>query len=196
MTTTVVRTLVVLAFPVIVFLGLGRLQSWHSGRDAALYAAGLSQQDTLNTRWHYDANDVDRFWNALQESGRAAERKFLLEDLMFPVFYGGALTLSLLWLLPRTRLSWTPWLVVLPVLAGVAGDWTENLTQLALLRRYVPQHLDSLSLSAVNLSTFATDVKLGGITIATVLLLVLTFAAIAKPAPTRSADLSQIGHRR
>jgi hypothetical protein len=192
----VVPALVALAFPVAFFLGFGQLQSWHSGRDAAMQAAGLSMRDTLNTRWHYDAQDIDRFWSALQETGRAAERKFLLEDLIFPVLYGGALAFSLLWLLPRTQLSWTPRLVVLPVVAGVIGDWTENLTQLALLRSYVPQHPDSLNSIAVNLSTFATAVKLGGIMIATALLIVLTLEAIAKPAPTRSADLSQVGHSR
>ena len=194
MTRTVVRTLVVLAFPVVVFLGLGRLQSWHSGRDAALRAAGLSQRDTLNMRWHYDANDIDRFWNALQESGRTAERKFLQEDLIFPLFYGGSLAFSLLWLRPRTRLSWKPWLVVLPVVVGVVGDWTENLTQLSLLRGYIPQRPGSLNLTAVALSTFATDVKLGGITVATILLLVLTWLAIARPASARSTlDFAQLG---
>ena len=192
----VVPALVALAFPVAVFLGFGKLQSWHSGRDAAMQAAGLSLRDTLNTRWHYDAQDVDRFWSALQETGRAAERKFLLEDLVFPVFYGGALAFSLLWLLPRTRLSWTPQLVVLPVVAGVIGDWIENLTQLALLRAYIPRLLESLNVTAVTLSTIATDVKLGGIVIATALLLALTLEAIVKPASTRSADLSQVGHRR
>jgi hypothetical protein len=192
----VVRAVVVLVFPIAVFLGFGRLQSWHSGRDAAMQAAGVSQADTLNMRWHYDAKDVDRFWSALQATGRTAERKFLQEDLIFPVFYGGALALSLLWLLPRTRLPWNPRLVILPVVAGVLGDWTENLTQLGLLRGYVPQHLESLNPTAVNLSTFATDVKLGGIIIATVLLLVLTCAAIVRPASERSADLSQVGYRR
>jgi hypothetical protein len=196
MTRTVVRTLVVLAIPVVVFAGVGRLQSWHSGRDAAMRAAGLSQHDTLNMRWHYDAKDIDRFWTALQESGRVAERTFLQEDLVFPLFYGGSLAFSLLWLRPRTRVSWKPWHVLLPVLLGVVGDWTENLTQLNLLRGYIPQRPESLNQAAVDLSTFATDVKLGGITVATILLLALTWLAIARPASARSADFSQVGHRR
>jgi len=179
----VFRVIAVLIFPVAVFLAVAKLQSSHSGRDAALAAANLSSRDTLNMRWHYDTADVDRFWGRLGSSGRVAEQRFLEEDLIFPTFYGGALALSLYWMLSMARLSWKRWLVLLPVVIGVVGDWTENLTQLDQLRNYIANGINGLDADAIFRSSLATDAKLSGVIVADILLLVLAWMAITRPSP-------------
>ena len=59
--------------------------------------------------------DVDTFWRMLGPDGQVANRRFLEEDLAFPIFSSGALASGLLWFrggrLPQTRqaLGEYPW---------------------------------------------------------------------------------------
>jgi hypothetical protein len=156
----VVKALVALLFPTIVFLVFAARQSAHSGRDVALTHVNPADAKPLNTRLHYTVNDVDYFWRALGKDGRLAEQRFLKEDLTFPLIYGGALMLSLRWLLWATELSWSPWLVMLPILLGMIGDWIENTIQLDQLRHYIDAGRKGLDPAAILRSSLATDLKL------------------------------------
>lgn len=174
----IVKAFVVLVFPVVVFFAFASRQAAHSGRDIALKNVSPTDAKPLNTRLHYDVNDVDYFWGALGKDGRLAEQRFLKEDLTFPLFYGGALMLSLGWLLWKGGLSWSPWLVMLPVLLGMIGDWIENVIQLGQLQRYIDSGKSALDPAAILRSSLATDLKLVGIAASDVLLIALAVAFV------------------
>jgi len=54
-------------------------------------------------------------------------------DLMFPFIYGLLLMVPIVSLAPGARAPW--WLAALPILA-IAGDFCENFTAMALIKRY------------------------------------------------------------
>ena len=198
MTRTVLRTTRIvfwLLFPMAVFIVVGALQAWDSGRAKVMQEKHLSMSDTLNLRWHYTPKDVETFWGRLGHDGMGAERRFLEEDLTFPTFYGGAFVLSLLSLLTLAGRTWSRWVLVLPVAIGVAGDWIENLTQLNQLHVFMaggPLNSDAIARSSV-----ATDAKLAGVIVSTLLLIALSRIAQQRPeVPESSSELSQLGHRR
>lgn len=58
---------------------------------------------------------------------------------------------------------------MLPVVVGMIGDWTENLMQLDQLPRLITR--SGIGEVAIALSSPATDIKLGGIAVASVLAL-------------------------
>jgi hypothetical protein len=189
------RAIVWLLFPTVVFVVVGRLQALDSGRAKVMQEKHIAMSETLNLRWHYTMSDAEMFWRRLGPDGQVAERRFLEEDLTFPTFYGGALVLSLLSMLSLTGRPWKRWLLVLPVAIGVAGDWIENLTQLNQLHVFMAG--GSLDPDAIAKSSVATDAKLAGIILATLLLIALSWIALRKPAPANSPSaLSQLGHRR
>jgi hypothetical protein len=169
----IAKAVAALVFPTLVFFAFGKLQSVHSGRDAALRNLNPKDAKPLNTRLHYGVDDVDYFWNALGKDGRLAEQRFLKEDLIFPLMYGGALMLGLGWMLSMSGRAWSPWLVALPVLAGMVGDWFENVIQLGQLQRYIDAGRQGLDTGAIFRSSLATDVKLAGIASADVVLAAL-----------------------
>ena len=45
--------------------------------------------------------------------------------------------LSLGWMLWKSELSWSPWIVMLPVVLGLIGDWIQNVIPLDQLQRYI-----------------------------------------------------------
>lgn len=182
MAITVLKALVALAFPAVVFFVFANAQSARSGRDVVLKNVNPPDAKPLNTRLWYRVPDVDYFWGALGKDGRLAEQRFLKEDLIFPMMYGGALALSLGWLLSLSGLSWHPWLVVLPVLIAMGGDWVENSIQLRQLQRYIDAGRAGLDARAILSSSIATDLKLSGIVIADALLLALAVATVWRAA--------------
>jgi hypothetical protein len=192
--TKTARVIVWLLFPTVVFVVVGWLQALDSGRAKVMQDRHIAMADTLNLRWHYTASDAEKFWGKLGPDGQVAERRFLEEDLTFPTFYGGALVLSLLSLLSLTGRPWKRWLLVLPVAIGVAGDWIENLTQLNQLHVFMAG--GSLDPDAIAKSSVATDAKLAGVILATLLLIALSWIAFRQPAPANSpSQLSQLGNR-
>ena len=180
MTLAIVKTLVALALPTVVFFAFAARQSAHSGRDVALSHVNPADAKPLNMRLRYDVNDVDSFWKALGKDGQLAEQRFLREDLTFPLIYGGALMLSLGWLLWESELGWSAWLVMLPVLLGMAGDWIENTIQLDQLQRYIDAGKPGLDAGAIVRSSLATDMKLVGIAAGGFLLIALAAAFICR----------------
>src|SRR5262249_47467349 len=108
---------------------------------------------------------------------------------------GGALLVSLLSLLSLTRRAWNRWLLVLPVVIGVAGDWIENLTQLNQLHVFMAG--GPLDADAIALSSAATDATLAGVITTTLLVIALSWIGIKQRVTATSAsELSQLGHRR
>lgn len=152
------QVLLVAAIPLVVFLACGAAMSALSGRRAALASSHPPNPTPLNMRPSYDAADMSAFFQALGPVGLASEQRFLEADLVFPSLYGAALAGSLLWL--RRRAHRPLMLPVGLVMAGVTADWTENLLQLELLRRYTQGGEAGLDPNLVAAASVATLVKL------------------------------------
>lgn len=158
---------VLFLLPVVVFVGGAWVISSVSGRRP------LDDQKPLNQRLGYDTKDVDRYWGALDKSARRAEQRFLEWDLLFPVFYGTALAVSLLTasatLGGRVRAAW----LIVPVVVTVVADWTENLVQLEQFRNYIEVGEKGLAGGWIRVASTATIVKLLFFSISSLALLAL-----------------------
>ena len=166
------------AMPVVVFFVVGTAMSIVTGRQAALAHAHPPDLKPLNMRISYNVDDVDRFWGALGANGLTAEQRFLKADLLFPTIYGGALAASLWWLC--RLIGWSVTIPLAAVTIGAVADWTENLVQLELLRRYAQTGRAGLDPHTVQIASVATLVKLAGVSAAFLLLLILAVLAIAR----------------
>ncbi|MBC7773408.1 MAG: hypothetical protein H7210_13005, partial [Pyrinomonadaceae bacterium] len=146
-------------------------------------------QTPLNMRWFgYDAKSVSGYWGALESAERSAEQRFLKLDLLFPVFYGGALAFSLVtasaMLGKPAHAGW----VIAPVVVTVVADWVENLVQLNQLRNYIERGEEGLVAGWIKLASTATIVKLiffsiSGLTLVTLLTLVVIKIMSTKSVP-------------
>ncbi len=106
----------------------------------------------------YDVAYVGSYWGGLKEA-RASERMLLVVDLAFPLLYGGAFAMVVLfaWSTLGLHPAWLPGLLA-PVLIAVAADWTENLVLLGQLGRF--EIAGSLSASWIRVASTATSLKL------------------------------------
>ena len=120
----------------------------------------------------YDAEETARVWNVIDGTpgGREAERAFLRLDLIFPIFYGGALTLSVLMLARVLGANGLPWLT--PVVIGVVADWTENTIHLRQFGAF-DGAAASLDAGLIQLAGYATAVKLVFVVLSLLLILAL-----------------------
>lgn len=100
------------------------------------------------------------FWSWLKPAGRQAEEKFLIQDLLFPLFYGGALAASLWWVWVTVGRPFHPAWIVAPLAMILTADWTENLIHLAQLRHYVPSNEGRIQSFWIQVSSCATIIKL------------------------------------
>ncbi|MEP7308757.1 MAG: hypothetical protein ABJA98_24890 [Acidobacteriota bacterium] len=173
MNATLVKAIAALFFPAVVFASVGGAMAIYSGRRQALESSLPADYKPPNSRFGYSVDDIDRFWTALGPSGRAAERRFLLYDLTFPLFYGGSLMISLLWMLTILGRSWPAGLIVSPVVIAAVADWTENLVHLSQLKRYSDAQRAGLHVGAIELGSAATIVKILGVIVASFTLLFL-----------------------
>jgi hypothetical protein len=142
----------------------------------------------LNLRWAgYNARDVAAHWIALREDAdaRAAERRFLVADLIFPVFYGGALAAGLVAVWSASGRPFAVIWLLLPVLLGVFADWTENLMQLAQLKRYASSGSDGLQSGWIQVASAATVSKLFtlGLSFFALFVMAVIMARSKKPQP-------------
>lgn len=174
---TTVAALVLL--PLVVFLGGVTIMSAVSGRPT------VRDPKPLNQRWlGYGVSVVDVYWRALGPAGRKAELTFLKLDLLFPVFYGGTLAVSLLAASALVGGAIPALWLAVPVALGVVADWTENLTQLDQLQRYIQAceagapGLDALAAGWIRVASIATIVKLVSFTVAALALVVLVFVLL------------------
>jgi hypothetical protein len=105
----------------------------------------------------YDVASVESYWCGLK-GARAGERTLLVVDLAFPLLYGGAFAMVVLFAWSTLGLH-PRWLMALlaPVLIVVAADWTENLALLSQLRQF--EDTGSLSPGWIRLASTATTLK-------------------------------------
>lgn len=157
------KALLLLAVPAAVFLvgvwAMDKLVGREAVKRQLREKASIEDRKPLYQRLlGYDADAVARHWGALDKSALKIEQNFLKIDLVFPFLYGAALVGALL-------IAWSSlerpfhsvWLVS-PVVIAALADWTENLVQLAQLRRYVEKA--GLQPGWIQIASFATSVKL------------------------------------
>jgi len=139
MGTLIVRAIVLLSLPLIVFVLGGdlmlRLSDPGKLRDkiqAEKHLKGLGLR--ING---YDLAAVKTYWGALKD-GEAldAERRMLEIDLVFPFFYGAAFAVALLFAWATLGRPFHPVWILAPLFIEVVADWTENLIQLSQLKLF------------------------------------------------------------
>jgi hypothetical protein len=110
----------------------------------------------------YDAAYATAYWTALADkpgvnnaTALESERFLLKIDLLFPLFYGGALAVGL-YVSGRALGYAGLWTLLVPVLLMMAADWTENVVQLEQIRvaRIAPSSF------WIGLASIATCLKL------------------------------------
>lgn len=165
--------LLALGFPMAVLLCGDILLPGASGRAAAISQLTGGKADglkPLNQRWFgYGTDAVKAYWHWLKPAGREAEKTFLALDLLFPFFYGGALAASLGWVWMALERPFHPIWIIAPLVIIMLADWLENLIQLAQLRHYVSSNEQYVQGLWIQLSSYATLIKLwltGGLYIA------------------------------
>ena len=135
----VVKAIILLALPTVVFIGGAYVMSKLSGSDYVMQQFPKDSKDGkgLGLRFFgYDLEAVSRRWSVLNEDARKFEQRGLEIDLVFPFLYGGALACSLLLAWAALGRPFQPVWLILPVAITVVADWTENLLQLSQLRLF------------------------------------------------------------
>ena len=157
----ILRAILMLALPAAVFFGgvaiMKKVTDYQQVKNRASSAPNPCDRKPLDQRLGYDAGAVARYWGAL-DGARAAEQHFLEVDLVFPFLYGGALAASLLLAWSMLGRPFSPAWIMAPVAITVLADWTENLVQLAQLRRYCSAQ--PLQAGWIRVASAATSLKL------------------------------------
>jgi hypothetical protein len=132
----------------------------------------------LNMRCRgYSRASVHRHWAALDRQALTFHRWFLQLDLAFPILYGFALAIPMLWNWEIIGEPFAPIWLLLPLFITILADWAENLIHLSQLQRYMEQGAAGLHSGWIKVASMATTVKLV-LFVSTCLLLVgLTFWA-------------------
>lgn len=114
--------------------------------------------DSLQGRYQgYDVGYVEGYWGRL-EGAWTSERMLLVVDMSFPLLYGGAFAMAVLFGGSTLGLR-AGWLLALlaPVLIVVAADWAENLLLLTQLGQF--ETTRKLSANWIRLASVATTLK-------------------------------------
>jgi hypothetical protein len=159
----ILRAILMLALPAAVFFGgvaiMKKVTDYQQVKNRASSAPNPCDRKPLDQRLGYDAGAVDRYWGAL-DGARTAEQHFLEVDLLFPFLYGGALAASLLLAWSMLGRPFSPAWIMAPVAITMLADWTENLVQLAQLRRYSTGGAHALQAGWIRVASAATSLKL------------------------------------
>jgi hypothetical protein len=123
-----VAAIVMLAIPIVAFVGGAKVMDGLSGRKEV-------PKPKLNLRFHYDRGDAEKYWNGFKDIG--AEQRFLELDLVFPFLYAGALAAGLLMAWARLGRTFHPAWILVPLFIVLVADWTENLVQISQLKRHL-----------------------------------------------------------
>jgi hypothetical protein len=174
-----------IALPLVVFVGGAWIMSQMTGRERVtqqlLQAAEPADRTPLNKRWMgYDAAAAARYWQALGNV-LPAETRFLELDLVFPLLYGAAFATSLLLAWAMLGRPFNPAWLIGVVGVTVIADWTENLVQLAQIRR-----APALQAGWIAVASAATVVKLVFFTAALLVLVVLALVMLCHAVKTAS----------
>jgi hypothetical protein len=108
----------------------------------------------------YNRADVHRHWAALDGQALMFQRHFLQLDLAFPILYGFALAIPLLWNWKIIGEPFAPIWLLLPLFITILADWAENLIHLSQLQRYMEQGAAGLHSGWIQVASMATTVKL------------------------------------
>jgi hypothetical protein len=151
--------------PFFAYFGAGAvllIASGHSYVTRQLKEKGTPKNRTqLNMRLQgYDKTDVAELWGILDRRALKTERLFLQMDLLFPIFYAGAFAVALRQIWAKLGKTSSPILLVAPAVITSIADWTENLVQLAQLRRYVESGSEGLQEGWIQVASAATVTKL------------------------------------
>jgi len=186
----ILRVMFMVALPIAVFSGgvllMKKVSLYQKVEEQAGTAPNSCDRKPLDQRrLGYDAGAVDRYWGALNKDARAAEQHFLEVDLVFPFLYGGALAACLLLAWITLGRPFSPAWIMAPVALTMLADWTENLVQLAQLRRYCSAQ--PLQAGWIRVASAATSLKLLFFTASSLFLLTLVvivlICAARNPAP-------------
>lgn len=192
-----------IVFPVAVFLGtiavINTAVQHHCATDA-LAQAGVGK---MGLRLQgYTPSEFRKYWGALanpglqkcdrepgdsMQPGWAAERRFLLADLGFPLVYGGAILAALLVAWRAAGRPFRRGWVIAPVAALVVADWTENSLLLTLTSRWHRLGEAAVSDGSIRLASATTSAKVALVLLCAGLLLWLVFG---RPAPAPAAGLA------
>jgi hypothetical protein len=186
----ILRAIFMVALPTAVFFGgvaiMKKVTHHQEAEKRACSASNPSDRKPLDQRFGYDAGAVDRYWGAI-DGALPAEQHFLEVDLVFPFLYGGALAASLLLAWSTLSRPFSPAWLIAPVAITVLADWTENLVQLAQLRRYSAGGAHALQAGWIRVASAATSLKLSFFGASSLLLLILVamvlLCAARNPAP-------------
>jgi len=130
----------------------------------------------LYRRFGYSAHEMKKYWNGLNNGNTLeTEWKILRLDLLFPFFYGSALSVSLLSAWSRLGEPFPRLWIFFVVGAAVVSDWIENATQLFLMRGYMNDPNAELNPAAAKVASLATRMKWVFIVASWGLLLILVF---------------------
>jgi hypothetical protein len=108
----------------------------------------------------YDTADAAQLWGLFDPRAQESERRFLLLDLLFPLFYGGAFLVALLRVWRDLGRPFSSVLLIAPVAITVVTDWTENLIHLTQLHRYMEQGEEGLQSGWIQVASAATTIKI------------------------------------
>jgi hypothetical protein len=162
--TAAVKLAIGAMLPIVVFLTGSTLMSKLTDRKRVLDRLNgmeaVNERKPLGERPGYDLPAAVRYYSALDKPALESERKFLEMDLLFPFLYGGALAASLLLVWSVLGRPFSPVYLIGPVAATLFSDWTENLLQLRVLRRFVVGGEAALSGPVIRTASIATLLKL------------------------------------
>jgi hypothetical protein len=161
----VVSILRAIWLPAVAYFGAGLVMILLSGHtyvtEQVRERAAPEHRTSLNMRLEgYDTADAARLWGLFDPRAQESERRFLLLDLLFPLFYGGAFLAALLRVWRDLGRPFSSLLLIAPVAITVVTDWIENLIHLAQLRRYVEQGEEGLQSGWIQVASAATTIKI------------------------------------
>lgn len=163
MGTLIVRAIVILALPLIVFLGGASLMQRLSGhKQVTDQLQKLPEEDRTGLglrKTGYTLAAVKTFWGALNKEGLASESRNLELDLLFPFLYGSAFAGSLLCAWAASNRPFHPAWILTPLFIEIVADWIENFVQLGQLKLLKAGSLSDLQPGWIQIASVATVVK-------------------------------------
>jgi hypothetical protein len=161
MGTLIVKAIVLLTLPLVVFVGGGYLMQRLS--DPSKVREKINEKNDytgLGLRCTgYNLGEVKTYWEALSDNPEAlaADRRMLEIDLLFPFFYGAAFAVTLLFAWAELVRPFHPVWILAPLFIEVVADWIENLIQLKQLKLFTSNQ--ALQAGWIQIASLATIVK-------------------------------------
>lgn len=157
MGTAFLKLLFVIVMPIAVFALADVLMMRSTGRDQ-FPQSNVAESVPLNARLHgYTPTEATTYWQWLGTEGQLAERRFLKADMIFPLAYGGAMLVSILFAWAALGRRFNPTLIVAPPVIAVIADWIENLVHLRQLQNFMQS--EPVQSSWIQVSSIATSAK-------------------------------------